>query len=153
MSLLRQSGQSAPATTAQRRRLSPARRFSLITVLVAWLLATGVHWDFVQVIGWGRMIVTYTTAQEMSLAEALRYTFSGEASCRVCETVTEAKNADGAASAAPVTGKDDLGKLLLTFSPVLLTAPCAPPETGWIEAAAADPLSPTYPVPVPPPRA
>ncbi|EIP96728.1 hypothetical protein OpiT1DRAFT_01151 [Opitutaceae bacterium TAV1] len=164
MTLLRHPS-SPPASVAAsvRRRcpaVSPSRRLALVAVLAAWILATGVHWDFLQVIGWGRMIVTYATERDMSLLEAVRYTFSGEASCSICETVADAKNAgntgDPASSStpgSPVAGKDDIGKLLLTLSPAPLSAPCAPPDAGWIEAAAPDPLSPAYPVPVPPPRA
>ncbi|WP_052360781.1 hypothetical protein [Geminisphaera colitermitum] len=135
------------------------RRFALIAVLSAWILATGVHWDFLQVVGWGRMIVTYTTELDMSLAEAVRYTFSGDARCRICETVTEGKkasNGDPASSStpgSPVAGKDAVGKLLLSLSPAPLGTPAVSTQTTWFAADVLEPLSPAYPVPVPPPRA
>ncbi len=50
------------------------RRLSLLTLLTAWLLATGSQWDMVQTLGWGRMIVRYS--QTMTLAQAVRLTFT-----------------------------------------------------------------------------
>ena len=35
------------------------RQLSLILTLIAWLFATGSHWDLVQAFGWGRMVTIY----------------------------------------------------------------------------------------------
>lgn len=69
-----------------------SKRIQIIFVLSAWLLATGVQWDLVQVAGWGKMFATYS--QTMSLTEAVKKTFSGEM-CGVCEVVSTAKQGSG----------------------------------------------------------
>lgn len=156
----RQSSSAAILAGHGRASLPPMRRLGLIAVLTAWILATGVQWDFLQVIGWGRMIVTYTTGRDMSLFEAVRYTFSGEARCGICETVADARKAEtttnplsSSTPGSPVAGKDDIGKLLLTLSPAPLGTPSVSTDAVWFDAATLEPPSPAYPVPVPPPRA
>ena len=125
------------------------RRLQLCSVLLAWLLATGSHWEVVQTFAWGRMIAGYV--RTMPLVDAIRLTFTADNLCPVCEIVKEAKQQQDGTTPAP-GGKLD-GKLLLVF----------PPESRlWIEAGAAerwvwrdDPLPVRErPVPpLPPPRA
>ena len=128
--------------------LSMRRKLSLITMLTAWLLATGSHWDLVQTFAWGRMIATYS--QSMSLAQAVKLTFTPDNLCGVCESVSEAKQHQD--SALPTDGKT-MGKILLVFQPqtgffaeLAVTEHYAPNETRLA-------LRDRSPPPVPPPRA
>ncbi len=88
------------------------RKLSLITMLTAWLLATGSHWDLVQTFAWGRMIATYS--QSMSLAQAVKLTFTPDNLCGVCESVSEAKQHQD--TALPSDAKS-AGEILLVFQP------------------------------------
>ncbi len=67
---------------------SMRRRLSLSLTLVAWLLATGSHWDLLQTYAWGRMFVGY--ARAMSLTTAAEETFSGQM-CDLCKAVQKGK--------------------------------------------------------------
>jgi hypothetical protein len=124
------------------------RKLSLITMLTAWLLATGSHWDLVQTFAWGRMIATYS--QSMSLAQAVKLTFTPDNLCGVCESVSEAKQHQD--TSMPADAKA-LGKILLVFQPAP-TFHVALPVTGTWPVGV---LSPVYrdraPPPLTPPRA
>ena len=88
-------------------------RLSLILTLAAWLLATGSHWDLVQTFAWGNMIASY--AQKMSLAAAVKKTFSAETMCHLCHAVADAKKSQSGDSATP--GPKSIGKVLLVCAP------------------------------------
>jgi hypothetical protein len=125
------------------------RRLSLITLLTAWLLASGSQWDVVQALGWGRMIVRYS--QSMTVVQAVRLTFTPDNLCGICESVSLAKQ-QPAASALPLT-PDSWGKLILVFQPAAVvyaplpvTAKLPPGEASPQGQGRAQP-------PVPPPRA
>ncbi|WP_221030705.1 hypothetical protein [Actomonas aquatica] len=125
------------------------RRLSLAFTLVAWLFATGSHWDLVQTFAWGKMFASYS--QTMSYVDAARLTFSVDGMCGVCEFVQDAKQtADTDGSPAPAesgTQKIQLG--LACSAPVVITAPVAEPwSLSDCALPAARPLAP----PVPPPR-
>lgn len=90
-----------------------SKRIQLIAVLLAWFLATGAQWDLVQTFGWARMVAKY--AQSMSVADAVKKTFSGEEMCGVCEVVKDAKQQDDGTS-VPLSGKSE-GKILLLLNP------------------------------------
>jgi hypothetical protein len=89
------------------------RRLALIPVLVAWLLATGSHWDLVQTFAWGKMIATY--AQTMPLARAVQLTFTADNLCGICETVSEGKQ-QGEAALPGAAGVKFLAKIPLVFA-------------------------------------
>ncbi|HEY0947342.1 MAG TPA: hypothetical protein VGD81_18805 [Opitutaceae bacterium] len=123
------------------------RRLQLSAVLLAWLLATGSHWDLVQTVAWGRMIGNY--ARDMSMVEAIRLTFTSGKLCRMCEAVQEAKQQQ---SDATVPGGKLDGKVLLVFQPaphVVIDVPAlerwVPADDTWSGRGRASP-------PVPPPR-
>ena len=65
---------------------------SLIVTLIAWLFATGSHWDLVQTFAWGKMFAKYS--QTMSYADAARLTFTADNFCGICEFVQEADTSD-----------------------------------------------------------
>ncbi|MCC5023765.1 MAG: hypothetical protein J6386_13725 [Candidatus Synoicihabitans palmerolidicus] len=89
------------------------RRFALILSLVAWLFATGCHWDLVQTFAWGKRFATY--AQSMSYADAARLTFTPDNLCNVCELVQDARQqTDAEGQPAPVSAGTQ--KILLALS-------------------------------------
>lgn len=123
------------------------RRLPIVLTLVAWLLATGVQWDLLQVFGWARMVVNHS--QTMSITAAVTKTLGGEM-CGVCEIVSQAKRRP--ADAAPAGGPHD--------AKVVLLVPAAPafvfsaPDPGVWSAAPSAALSvPRTAPPLPPPRA
>ena len=125
------------------------RRFSLVLTLVAWLLATGSHWDLVQTFAWGRMITTYS--HSMPLLRAVEKTFAGDALCGVCELVRGAKQQD--ANNAQIPGSNAPEKTyLVSTSVVRVHASPAAACVGLIPVDAvllsADRATP----PLPPPR-
>ncbi len=124
------------------------RKLSLITMLTAWLLATGSHWDLVQTFAWGRMIASYS--QSMPLEQAIKLTFTADNLCGVCESVSEAKQQQDAA--LPSDWKAS-GKILLVFQPhSAFVAELA--EAGKSLMRETTPAwRDRLPPPVPPPRA
>ena len=102
------------------------RKLSLITMLTAWLLATGSHWDLVQTFAWGRMIATYS--QTMSMTQAVRLTFTADNLCGVCETVAEAKQQQD--STLPSDAKAT-GKILMVFQPQPVFVATLPVTEKW----------------------
>lgn len=123
------------------------RKLTLITMLFAWLLATGSHWDLVQTFAWGRMIVTYS--ESMPLAQAIKLTFTPENVCGVCESVGEAKRHQNTALPADGTG---FGKIHLVFQPATVFCPAPPARGKWIAREHAPVVRDRLPPPVPPPR-
>ena len=81
------------------------RRLFLVSLLCAWLLATGSQWDLVQTFAWGKMIASYS--RTMPLTDAVRLTFTAGNECNVCTFVNEAKHRQ---ADAPLPG-DPAGKL------------------------------------------
>ncbi|OAM91356.1 hypothetical protein OH491_23040 [Termitidicoccus mucosus] len=146
-----------PRARARRRdgvAMASAKRLTLIAAMLAWTLATGVQWDILQFVGWGRMIVAYSTEENSTLAKAITDTFSGERPCSICETVAQARQSDDT-SVPPSSnaGKDSSGKIICTLPPAPFIVYNAPAEPEWFDADTREPASPAYPVPVPPPRA
>lgn len=83
-------------------------KLSLVVTLVAWLLATGSHWDLVQTFAWGTMIADYS--REMSFSAAVKKTFSPETMCHLCHAVADAKSSE---SDPATPGAKSPGKILL----------------------------------------
>lgn len=125
------------------------RRLSLILTLAAWLLATGSHWDLVQTFGWGRMIADY--AKSMTIAEAVRLTFTPENMCGICTTVAHAKQQQSADDAVPGGNAD--GKILLVLSRPGEFVIAAPDFSSWSLSDLLVPPASRAAPPVPPPRA
>lgn len=123
------------------------RKLSLITMLTAWLLATGSHWDLVQTFAWGRMIATYS--QSMSLAQAVKLTFTPDNLCGVCESVSEAKQRQDAA--LPSDAKP-AGKILMVFQPQAVFVAELALSGTWISSEEHPAWRDRSPPPVPPPR-
>jgi len=123
------------------------RKLSLITMLTAWLLATGSHWDLVQTFAWGRMIATYS--QSMSLSQAVKLTFTADNLCGVCESVSEAKQHTD--SSLPADAKTP-GKILLVFQPHSEFSAMLPEAGKWVPREQVPDERDRPPPPVRPPR-
>lgn len=124
------------------------RKLSLITMLAAWLLATGSHWDLVQTFAWGRMIATYS--KSMTVSQAVKLTFTADNLCGICETVRDI-DLDHRDAALPADGKS-FGKILLVYQPEPAFF-AALPQTGKLSANDFAPEQrDRHPPPVPPPR-
>ncbi|MBK9991517.1 MAG: hypothetical protein IPP19_12465 [Verrucomicrobia bacterium] len=92
------------------------RRFALLSLLTAWLLATGSQWDAVQVFAWARMFTGYVST--MSVGQALEETFDAEKPCSLCCAVSKAKEQEKQQLPPEIRLRD---KLVLIFQP---TAEC-----------------------------
>jgi hypothetical protein len=123
------------------------RKLSLITMLTAWLLATGSHWDLVQTFAWGRMIATYS--QSMPLAQAIKLTFTPDNLCGVCESVSEAKQQQD--TALPSDAKS-AGKILMVFQAQPVFVADLAKAGKWTPREASPAVRDRVPPPVPPPR-
>lgn len=121
-------------------------RLQLIVLLSAWLLATGVHWDVIQVIGWSRMIVANTAT--MPLLAAVRQTFDPQEMCGVCHAVQDARRDQREAVAAGQTE----GKAPLVIQPVAVVIVAAPAGQPWMVNESGIPAVERDAPPVPPPR-
>jgi len=126
------------------------RKFSVLLVLAAWLLATGSQWDLAQTFAWGRMIAI--NSHSMPLVRAVRKAFNGEM-CSVCLAVQQARQQQDAAGIPAPDGKFT-GKILLATAPAsAFHLSPAPVGAGLIPSVAA-PSSAELPAPPsPPPRA
>jgi hypothetical protein len=125
------------------------RRLSLISMLTAWLLATGSHWDLVQTFAWGRMIATYS--QSMSLTQAVKLTFTPDNLCGVCQSVSAAKQQQEHDAALPSGGKAT-EKILLVFQPTAVFYLCVASPVTWSRREPMPAERDRSPPPVPPPR-
>lgn len=126
------------------------RRLSLITMLTAWLLATGSHWDLLQTFAWGRMIATYS--QSMSLSQAVKLTFTPDNLCGLCQSVSTAKQQQESPTALPNEAKS-FGKIPLIFQPVTVFVSRGPISVPWGWNHAEPACRDRSPPPLPPPRA
>jgi hypothetical protein len=97
------------------------QRLSLLIALTSCLLATGTHWDLIQTFAWGRMLVN--SSQSMSLAAAVKNTFTPSARCSLCRAVAKAKHPSEQGPTLP--GSISSGKILLlgTLPTVVLFSP------------------------------
>lgn len=127
------------------------RRFFTVSVLLAWLLATGAQWDLLQGFAWGRMIASYS--RTMPLNEAVRLTFTPENLCGLCKVVAEVRTrADADHGAGDKTPADIVAKAKAPIARApehafvfqVLPAPSWPME-NLLPDACARPAPPTEP--------
>lgn len=122
------------------------KRIQIYGVLVAWFFATGVQWEILQTLGWGRMIALNSRA--MPLVDAVRKTFNGEM-CPVCKMVNEAKRSE---AGGPLPSSRVAPKLLFFFQPSSSLVFKVPEASRWF-CSVAEPLSALRAAPpTPPPR-
>jgi hypothetical protein len=125
------------------------RRLQITSIFVAWLLATGSHWEMVQTFAWGRMILN--EAKSMSLSAAVQETLSGEKPCAVCVLVAAAKQ-QKAQPGNPAPSNEGPTKIFLVCH---VPAPLAEARAGSVDWTAEDDATPDSARPAPllmPPR-
>ncbi len=122
-----------------------ARRFIHLSLLSAWLCASGAMLDVAQVFAWGRMFAGYV--QSESVSAAARETFDPGKPCAICRAVSRAREAS---VPAPLRAGSAEKLILISEVPAEFMAraetPAWPlPGARWAEARVSE-------VPVPPPR-
>lgn len=124
-----------------------ASRWRVILLLCGWFIATGAHWDLVQVAAWGKMWIE--NARTQSSTAALARTFSPEGMCEMCHVVQAVKHAERENPAVPPTLTEKAPLLPLDAAAVVITAPGV---LSWLETAPALSELRRMRPPVPPPR-
>src|SRR5512133_3053882 len=114
---------------ARERRAGRGDRVRIVLLLLGWTLATGAHWDLVQVAAWGRMWLTYARVQPFTTA--LTTTFSPEAMCGVCRTVQAARADASNLPAVDIRAAEKAFLLLPFLRPLRIEAP---PPTRFARA-------------------
>ncbi|MDX2186078.1 MAG: hypothetical protein SFV32_04025 [Opitutaceae bacterium] len=101
------------------------QRLHHFLVLVAWLVASGSHWDLVQTFAWGKMIAAYS--EDLPLVEAVQETFNPQNLCSMCKVVRDAKEQESGMTQA---GAKPDGKWLLVLPRPQPTGIQPPVSTG-----------------------
>lgn len=123
------------------------RRLASLSLLFAWLCASGVVLDVAQVFAWGRMFAGYVRTE--SIAKAARETFDPAKPCELCGAVSKAREASrGSAPAVPSAGADKMVMILERSAPVVVLRPAR----TWPDVSPLLPEDRAGEVPVPPPR-
>lgn len=123
------------------------RRIAMISLLTAWLLATGSQWDVVQVFAWGKMFAGYV--QTLSVRQALAETFDADKPCSLCCAVREAKRQENKQVPPEIRLRE---KLTLVFQPTTDFLASVSIETSWPEAGSLQAGRGRAEPTVPPPR-
>ena len=123
---------------------------SLVLVCLAWLVASGAHWDLVQTFAWTRMFVNF--ARVVPVDDALRRTFSGEELCSICKIVQTATQTNG--EETPLAGARTPQKFLLLVPSAPAVVIAAPPARSCATTGEPSVIGRARPEPaLPPPRA
>jgi hypothetical protein len=124
-----------------------SRKLASISLLAAWLCASGAMLDVAQLVAWTRMFADY--ARTESIAAAASETFDPARPCALCRAVGKARDAcDRGRPAVPSAGVEKIVLILERASPFV----SAPVLREWPEAESACALARAADVPVPPPR-
>ena len=113
-------------------------------MVLALVLATGVHWAALQSVAWATMLAGNLCTE--SVSKAVSNTFDGAHPCPLCKAIAAAKKSEKKSEALSTV-------LKLEFLPVAERVILLPParfEILPIQDTFADSLS--FPPPVPPPR-
>jgi hypothetical protein len=125
-----------------------SRRIASVSLLCAWLCASGAMLDLAQVVAWTRMFTGY--ARTESLAAAARETFDPGKLCPLCRAVKRARDlASQRGPAVPSAGTEKLVMIIERAAPFVSLSP----DRSWPEAPIARAIERGDKVPVPPPRA
>lgn len=114
--------------------------------LTAWLVATGLAWDGLQLAAWANM--ARLNVQTMSADVALKTAVTG-APCKHCLAVREAR--EGAARSAPIANQPSKSVADLPLPTNQLFAFLAP-RAAWEQPTNLSAATLSAEVPVPPPR-
>jgi hypothetical protein len=124
-----------------------SRRLASISLLSAWLCASGAMLDVAQVFAWTRMFAGYVRTE--SIVAAARETFDPAKPCEICCAVSKARTAcDRHGPAVPSAGTEKM-VLILERSASFVAISGA---RSWPETTSACAPRRTGDVPVPPPR-
>jgi len=123
------------------------RRLATISLITAWLCASGAMLDIAQVSAWARMFAGY--ARTESLSSAARETFDPGKPCAICRAVAKAREACCPHAPAPANaGAEKMVMIDERPAPFVGLAPRASwPASRVSRASVRD-----GDVPVPPPR-
>jgi hypothetical protein len=125
-----------------------SRRLAILSLLCAWLCASGAMLDLAQVFAWGRMFAGYARCE--SLAAAAKETFDPGKPCEICRAVSMARDAAAKHAPAPLSaGSEKMVMIFERAAPAVILGV----EGSWPGTEVA--VAPARPgeVPVPPPRA
>jgi hypothetical protein len=124
-----------------------SRRLPSISLLCAWLCASGAMLDTAQVIAWARMFAGY--AGRESFSASIRDTFDPQKPCAICRALSRARETCGERPpAVPSAGPERLVLILERAAPIVVP----PVRIEWTDAPAARARALEAEVPVPPPR-
>jgi hypothetical protein len=123
------------------------RRLASISLLSAWLCASGAMLDVAQVVAWTRMFAGHVRTE--SLVAAARETFDPGKPCEICRAVTKCRDSSGPhGPAVPTAGAE---KIILVFERTLPFV-ILHDRSEWPRMPGAHALVCNADVPVPPPR-
>lgn len=124
-----------------------SRRLASVSLLCAWLCASGAMLDAAQVIAWAHMFTGY--ARTESVGAAARDTFDPQRPCAICRALSKAREASGPhAPAVPSAGSERMVLVLERSAPLLVMAV----RSEWPDLPVARVFARDADVPVPPPR-
>lgn len=127
-------------------RRSLRLRLAHLGLLVAWLLATGVHLDALQLYAWTTM--GFRFARTESVGEAFVSTFKRERMCHLCHAVDKARGQQRAATAVPT---DEAKPVIVFLALPVVVLPRPPSARFELRAEREDGIGRARP-PLPPPR-
>ncbi|HVU36110.1 MAG TPA: hypothetical protein VHE61_21895 [Opitutaceae bacterium] len=125
----------------------PVRRWRAVLLLAGWFVATGMHWDVIQVVAWSRMWAHALRTE--SATAALASTFAPGASCELCRAVQSART-ETEATTVPGQTEEKAPLLPVTILPVAVAH--AAPAVRFPRSAILIPPQLRARPPVPPPR-
>lgn len=120
-------------------------RIPRMLVAIALVLSIGLHWNLLQIVAWGGMLVKYSKG--VSFKVAVEKTFNGKHPCCMCKAIEKAKRDE---KKAPSKETDSKGPQLFVTSSLRLMFPPSEGELLLLRVAMLRQGS-TAP-PVPPPR-
>lgn len=124
-----------------------SRRLASISLLSAWLCASGAMLDLTQVVAWARMFTGY--ARTETVAAAAKDTFDPQKPCALCRAVSRARDASERHGPAVLSAGSERMVLILDKAPAFVS-PSARPE--WPQVPGVPMAAGEAEVPVPPPR-
>jgi hypothetical protein len=123
------------------------RRLPAVSLLLAWLCASGAMLDVVQAFAWARMFAGYARIE--SILPAAKDTFDPAKPCEICRAVSKARETSNQNTPAARSAATE--KIILFFErPVRFVGVAA--QRTWPLAPPARVLVRAGDVPVPPPK-
>jgi hypothetical protein len=129
--------------------LGPAmhRRIAVLSLLCAWLCASGAVLDVAQALAWTRMFADYAGTE--SVAAAAKDTFDPAKPCKLCLAVSAARSVASHRGPAAPAGASEKIVLMCQGSELAVTRCCL---EDWPEQGPLCAVDRAEDVPLPPPR-